>query len=121
MRPHKQVPSVNRRPTVLYLVCAAAFFSLFLFYLQSSFFAGSLYSDRNSETIRVLSNFQSTVQHCVDNRGLGLTAHVVDHCKLILKYPKDTNSTWLVLNPERAVLKPEWPVLKPEWPVTTRK
>ncbi|XP_020219603.1 sialyltransferase-like protein 5 [Cajanus cajan] len=94
MRPHKQVPSVNRRPTVLYLVCAAAFFSLFLFYLQSSFFAGSLYSDRNSETIRVLSNFQSTVQHCVDNRGLGLTAHVVDHCKLILKYPKDTNSTW---------------------------
>ncbi|KAL2320386.1 hypothetical protein Fmac_029355 [Flemingia macrophylla] len=94
MRPHKQVSGVNRRPSVLYLVCAAALFSLLLFYIQSSFFAGSLYSDRDSEIIRVLSRFQSSVQHCVDNRGLGLTAHVIDHCKLILKYPKETNSTW---------------------------
>ncbi|KAK7395986.1 hypothetical protein VNO78_16643 [Psophocarpus tetragonolobus] len=94
MRQHKQVSSLNRRPTVLYLVFAAAFFSLLLFYIQSSFFAGSLASDRNSEAIRVLSNFQSTVKQCVDNRGLGLTAHIIDHCKLILKYPEGTNSTW---------------------------
>ncbi|KAL9331153.1 hypothetical protein ACSQ67_000763 [Phaseolus vulgaris] len=94
MRQHKQVSALNRRPTVLYLVCAAAFFSLLLFYIQSSFFAGSLSSDRNSESIRVLSNFQSSVQQCVGNRGLGLTAHIIDHCKLILKYPEGTNSTW---------------------------
>ncbi|KAH1204915.1 Sialyltransferase-like protein 1 [Glycine max] len=104
MRQHKQVSSINRRPTVLYLVCVAALFSLLLFYTQSSFFSGAVSSDssridavssdRDSETIHVLSNFQSSVKQCVDNRGLGLTAHVIDHCKLILKYPEGTNSTW---------------------------
>ncbi|KAJ0789748.1 putative glycosyl transferase family 29, GT29-like superfamiliy [Helianthus annuus] len=28
------------------------------------------------------------------NRGFGLTAHIIDHCKLILKFPEGTNSTW---------------------------
>ncbi|MBA0585927.1 hypothetical protein Gorai_016687, partial [Gossypium raimondii] len=28
------------------------------------------------------------------NRGLGLTAHLVDLCKLTLKFPEGTNSTW---------------------------
>ncbi|XP_057489331.1 sialyltransferase-like protein 1 isoform X3 [Actinidia eriantha] len=28
------------------------------------------------------------------NRGLGLHAHIIDHCKLILKFPESTNSTW---------------------------
>ncbi|CAJ1946990.1 unnamed protein product [Sphenostylis stenocarpa] len=40
MRQHNQVSSLNRRPTVLYLVGAAALFSLLFFYIQSSFFAG---------------------------------------------------------------------------------
>ncbi|RDY05664.1 Sialyltransferase-like protein 1, partial [Mucuna pruriens] len=33
-------------------------------------------------------------KQCVGNRGLGRTAHIIDHCKLILKYLEDTNSTW---------------------------
>lgn len=28
------------------------------------------------------------------NRGFGITAHIIDHCKLILKFPEGTNSTW---------------------------
>jgi hypothetical protein len=28
------------------------------------------------------------------NRGLGLSAHIIDHCNLILKFPEGTNSTW---------------------------
>lgn len=27
-------------------------------------------------------------------RGLGLTADIIDHCKLVLRFPKGTNSTW---------------------------
>ncbi|KAI5428000.1 variant 2, purple acid phosphatase [Lathyrus oleraceus] len=92
MRQHKQVPFA--RPKILYLVCGAAFFSFLLFSIQSSFFTGSFYSDRNSESIRDLFQFQSNVQQCVANRGLGLTAEIVDHCTLVLKYPEGTNSTW---------------------------
>ncbi|KAH7518965.1 hypothetical protein FEM48_Zijuj09G0227500 [Ziziphus jujuba var. spinosa] len=44
--------------------------------------------------IRILSEFQSGVQQCVANRGFGLTAHIIDHCNLILKFPEDTKSTW---------------------------
>ncbi|KAJ4822069.1 purple acid phosphatase [Turnera subulata] len=85
----------NRRPAILHLVCVAAFFSLFVFFIQSSLFAGSKTSDLNNrEEIRILSNFQSSVQQCVANRGLGLTAHITDHCKLTLKFPQGTNSTW---------------------------
>ncbi|XP_019457242.1 PREDICTED: sialyltransferase-like protein 1 [Lupinus angustifolius] len=97
MRHQKQLLSslsTNRRPTILYLVFAVSIFSLFLFAIQSSFFSGSINSHRNAETIRILFQFQSTLQQCVANRGLGLTAHIVDHCKLILKYPEGTNSTW---------------------------
>ncbi|GAU24692.1 hypothetical protein TSUD_323010 [Trifolium subterraneum] len=93
MRQHKQSPSA--RPKILYLVCAVALFSLILFSIQSSFFNGSFYSDpRTSESIRDLFQFQSTVQQCVANRGLGLTADIIDHCTLVLKYPEGTNSTW---------------------------
>ncbi|XP_064999581.1 sialyltransferase-like protein 5 isoform X2 [Musa acuminata AAA Group] len=28
------------------------------------------------------------------SRGLGLTADIIDHCKLVLKFPEGTNSTW---------------------------
>ncbi|KAL1314532.1 hypothetical protein HN51_041329 [Arachis hypogaea] len=97
MRQHKLLSSSasnNRRPRILYLVCAVALFSLLLFAIQSSFFSGSLISDRNREQISVLSNFQSSVQQCVAKKGLGLTAQIIDHCKLILKYPEGTNSTW---------------------------
>lgn len=81
----------RQRPPILHLVCVAAFFCLFVFVIQSSLFSGS---DLHKEEIRVLSNFQSSVQQCVANRGLGLTAHITDHCKLTLKFPKGTNSTW---------------------------
>ncbi|XP_057982573.1 sialyltransferase-like protein 1 [Malania oleifera] len=85
----------GRRPTILHLVCAAAIFSLLLFALQSSFFTGNEKVDVvRSEEVRILSDFQSSVQQCVANRGLGLTAHIIDHCKLILKFPEGTNSTW---------------------------
>ncbi|RDY00368.1 Sialyltransferase-like protein 5, partial [Mucuna pruriens] len=42
----------------------------------------------NSETIH------SSVQQCVGNRELRLIAHIIDHCKLILKCPEGTNNTW---------------------------
>lgn len=32
------------------------------------------------------------------NRGLGLTAHIIDHCNVILKFPQGTNSTWVCLS-----------------------
>ncbi|KAJ8773022.1 hypothetical protein K2173_028199 [Erythroxylum novogranatense] len=78
------------------LVCVAVFFALLVFLIQSSLFNVNRSSIDLSfkEEISVLSNFQSTVQQCVANRGLGLTSHVTDHCKLILKFPPGTNSTW---------------------------
>ncbi|KAL6135971.1 hypothetical protein ACLB2K_068196 [Fragaria x ananassa] len=101
MRTHKGSNSSRRPATVLYLVCAAAFFCLVVFAIQSSFFAQSSSSsssvklDLNTEQhVRTLSQFQSSVQQCVANRGLGLTADIIDHCNLILKYPPGTNSTW---------------------------
>ncbi|XP_059450210.1 sialyltransferase-like protein 1 [Corylus avellana] len=97
MRAHKASSSNNgnnRRPTLLHLVCAAVIFSLLVFAIQSSFFTGDQKSDLNREEVRVLSEFQSGIQQCVANKGLGLTAHVIDHCKLILKFPEGTNSTW---------------------------
>jgi hypothetical protein len=30
--------------------------------------------------------------------GLGLQAEVKDHCQLLLKYPKRTNSTWVPIS-----------------------
>ena len=31
------------------------------------------------------------------DRGLGLSAHSIDHCNLILKFPQGTNNTWVCL------------------------
>ncbi|CAA2978224.1 sialyltransferase 1 [Olea europaea subsp. europaea] len=85
----------TRRPSLLYLLSAAAIFSLFLCALQSYFSIGNpKISKINEEDVRILSNFQSSVQQCVVNRGLGLTAHIIDHCNLVLKFPQGTNSTW---------------------------
>ncbi|XP_058003483.1 sialyltransferase-like protein 1 isoform X2 [Hevea brasiliensis] len=104
MRLHKNTNFSRRRP-ILHLLFLAALFSILVFAIQSSFFSGFfppissfLYSGRNSdlskEQIRDLSDFQSSVQQCVANRGLGLTAQIIDLCKLTLKFPEGTNSTW---------------------------
>ncbi|KAL4363700.1 hypothetical protein GQ457_04G011570 [Hibiscus cannabinus] len=96
----------NQKSALLPLVCAAALFSILIFGIQSSLFSGPInknidlseervrISDLNPQQIRILSEFQTSVQQCVANRGLGLTAHIIDHCKLILKFPEGTNSTW---------------------------
>lgn len=90
----KGVRGSNRRPTVLLLLCAAVFFCFLVLSIQSSFFTGNRTADLNKEEVLVLNAFQSHVQQCVASRGLGLTAHIVDHCKLTLKFPEGTNSTW---------------------------
>ncbi|KAF8398664.1 hypothetical protein HHK36_014519 [Tetracentron sinense] len=94
MRPLPLKGSANRRPILLLRVCAAVFLSLLLLAFQTSFFTGNSKLHLNREDVLILSDFQSSVQQCLANRGLGLTAHVVDHCKLILKFPEGTNSTW---------------------------
>ncbi|KAK3039161.1 hypothetical protein RJ639_028907 [Escallonia herrerae] len=88
------INSTTRRPALLHLLCAACIFSLVVFAIQSRFFTANQKIDSNTEQVRILSEFQSTVQQCVANRGLGLTAHIIDHCKLVLKFPEGTNSTW---------------------------
>ncbi|XP_022777012.1 sialyltransferase-like protein 1 [Durio zibethinus] len=96
----------QKKPALLPLVCAAALFSLVVFAVQSSFFSGPTnkkldlskeqlpVSDLNREEVGILSDFQTSIKQCVANRGLGLTAHIIDHCKLVLKFPQGTNSTW---------------------------
>ncbi|OAY52553.1 sialyltransferase-like protein 1 [Manihot esculenta] len=93
MRPHKN-STFSRRPPILHLLFLAALFSILVFAIQSSLFSGDPKSDLSKEEIQALSDFQSSVQQCVANRGLGLTAHIVDICKLTLKFPEGTNSTW---------------------------
>lgn len=85
----------KHRHSIMHLVCVVACFCLFVFIIQSSIFTGSgkLYVSNKLE-VEILSQFQGEVQQCVAKRGLGLTAHIIDHCKLILKYPEGTNSTW---------------------------
>ncbi|KAL8557448.1 hypothetical protein ACS0TY_004755 [Phlomoides rotata] len=84
-----------RTPALLHLLCAAAILSLLVFAIQSSFPSGNQQIPKiNRLDVRILSDFQSSVQQCVANRGLGLTAQIIDHCNLILKFPEGTNSTW---------------------------
>ncbi|KAF5205545.1 Sialyltransferase like protein, partial [Thalictrum thalictroides] len=93
LRPLKASATNNqRRPTAVLLVFCAVF-SLLVLVIQTSF-TGNQNHYFNPETIRILSDFQSSVQQCVANRGFGLTAHIVDHCKLVLQFPKSTNSSW---------------------------
>ncbi|KAJ9132883.1 hypothetical protein P3X46_033708 [Hevea brasiliensis] len=92
MRSHKNT-TLSRRPPVPHLLFVAALFSLLVFAIQSSFFSARN-SDLSNEEISALSDFQSSVQQCVANKGLGLTAQIVDLCKLTLKFPEGTNSTW---------------------------
>lgn len=93
-RPYKSPSSAKKPALLLHLFCAAAIFSLIVFAIQSSLFTGTKKGEINREEVRILSDFQSSVQQCVANRGLGLKAHIIDHCKLILKFPEGTNSTW---------------------------
>ncbi|GER46829.1 sialyltransferase-like protein [Striga asiatica] len=102
----KQIPAIDpkmrgprkqstRSPPLLHLLCAAAIFSLFFFVFHFSSSPGNQrISSVNKVDVRILSDFQSDVQQCVANRGLGLTAQIMDHCNLILKFPEGTNSTW---------------------------
>ncbi|KAL0654373.1 hypothetical protein Bca4012_097064 [Brassica carinata] len=95
MRSHHQ--GGRSKLTVLQLLCAVAVFSVLLFTIQSSFFSDNANRKVNilrPEDIQILSEFQSSVQQCVRDRGLGLSAHIIDHCNLILKFPQGTNSTW---------------------------
>ncbi|VAH26996.1 unnamed protein product [Triticum turgidum subsp. durum] len=108
--PSTQQPSA-RRPTVVLLLWLALAFCLAVLFIQSSFTSPSAPRartldspdqpsaeasrlDLDSDQVRELSGFQSRVQQCVASRGLGLTADIVDHCKLVLKFPEGTNSTW---------------------------
>ncbi|KAM7251750.1 hypothetical protein ACFE04_023633 [Oxalis oulophora] len=86
--------SSNKRYTFLQLLLIAVCFCFLIFAIQSSLFSGYLKSDPISPQIHTLSNFQANVQQCVAKRGLGLTAQIIDHCKLVLKFPQGTNSTW---------------------------
>ncbi|WMV17701.1 hypothetical protein MTR67_011086 [Solanum verrucosum] len=86
-------PRLSRKPALVRLLSVAAVFSIIiLIAIQSSFFTGS-WTPVNLD-IPILSHFQSNLQQCVANRGLGLTAHIIDHCNVILKFPQGTNSTW---------------------------
>ncbi|CAL9128578.1 unnamed protein product [Musa textilis] len=86
----------SRRPAVVVLLLGAALvFSALVVTIQSSFFTASRRSLVDREEIRVLSDLQtasSSAWHA--SRGLGLTADIIDHCKLVLKFPEGTNSTW---------------------------
>uniref|UniRef100_A0A7N0UQV6 Sialyltransferase-like protein 1 n=1 Tax=Kalanchoe fedtschenkoi TaxID=63787 RepID=A0A7N0UQV6_KALFE len=85
----------SRRPPLVHLLCAATLFSGFVFLIQSSLFTGGgRVGNVSREDVEILNGFQSSVQQCVANRGLGLTAHIVDHCTLVMKFPEGTNSTW---------------------------
>ncbi|KAK1319065.1 hypothetical protein QJS10_CPB04g00114 [Acorus calamus] len=87
------VAAGKRRPTVLLLLLVVLAFTVLVVYIQSSF-TGNRGSDPYEGEKLILSEFQTSVQQCVASRGLGLTAHIVDHCKLVLKFPEGTNSTW---------------------------
>ncbi|KAL8153211.1 hypothetical protein V2J09_010971 [Rumex salicifolius] len=83
------------RSPIPILVCIIAGFSLLIFAIQYSLTGpGPKLSVNNKEEVEILLKFQSYVQQCVANRGLGLTAEIIDQCNLILKFPKGTNSTW---------------------------
>ncbi|CAL9750971.1 unnamed protein product [Musa acuminata subsp. burmannicoides] len=95
MRTAKTSVPIRRPAAVFVLLLAALVFAAIVVAIQSSsFFIGSRKSRIDSEEIRILSDFQSRVQQCVASRGLGLTADIIDHCKLVLKFPEGTNSTW---------------------------
>ncbi|GAB2278363.1 purple acid phosphatase [Dionaea muscipula] len=87
--------TTHRNP-ILHLVSAVVFFSLVVLAIQSTFFTGGRkqLDLTNREEVGIFSQFQTTVQQCLASRGLGLSAQIIDHCKVVLKFPEGTNSTW---------------------------
>ncbi|KAG6493509.1 hypothetical protein ZIOFF_048496 [Zingiber officinale] len=68
--------AASRHPTfIAILLLAALVFSALVVSIQSSLFTGE--------------------PEMGASRGLGLTAEIIDHCKLVLKFPQGTNSTWV--------------------------
>lgn len=55
-----------------------------------------LYTDRigHAADAALMRTFLGLVARCVESRGLGLEAEVVDECNMLLRYPNGTNSTW---------------------------
>ncbi|KAF3784597.1 Sialyltransferase-like protein 1 [Nymphaea thermarum] len=83
----------HRRPTTITLLFIVFSFALLVFAIQFSL-TRSRRNELRDKSILRLYQLQSQLQQCVANKGLGLTAEIVDHCKLILKFPEGTNSTW---------------------------
>lgn len=86
--------AMYRRPLVLVLVLSALVFSVGILASQYLLFSGIQGYDANKKNTKTLYDFQKQVKQCVKRNGLGLTATIVDHCKIILAYPEGTNSTW---------------------------
>ncbi|RLM70100.1 hypothetical protein C2845_PM17G11670 [Panicum miliaceum] len=94
-RAHLLPPAAQRRPTVALLLGLALAFCLAVLSIQSSFFAApgepGRRLDLDAGDVRELAGFQSASSSAW---GLSLTADIIDHCKLVLKFPEGTNSTW---------------------------
>ncbi|XP_049931624.1 sialyltransferase-like protein 1 isoform X2 [Nymphaea colorata] len=88
---HHEAP--HRRPATITLLFIVFSFALLVFAIQFSL-TRSRRNELRDKSILRLYQLQSQLQQCVANKGLGLTAEIVDHCKLILKFPEGTNSTW---------------------------
>ncbi|MCL7038424.1 hypothetical protein MKW94_030258 [Papaver nudicaule] len=86
--------STKSRPIIPLQIFVVVIFTLVVLAIQTSNFSDYQKYYINRVEIKILSDFQTNVQQCIASRGLGLTALIVDHCKLVLKYPKGTNSTW---------------------------
>ncbi|CAN6476449.1 unnamed protein product [Victoria cruziana] len=83
----------HRRPPTITLLFIVFSFALLVFGIQFSL-TRSKRNELREKSIQWLYQLQSQLQQCVANKGLGLTAEIVDHCNLILKFPEGTNSTW---------------------------
>ncbi|XP_057824783.1 sialyltransferase-like protein 5 isoform X2 [Cryptomeria japonica] len=90
----KGAKRLHQRPLVLLLVSSALVFLFGILAAQYFLFSGIQNYDANKKNVKTLYSLQKQVKKCVQRNGLGLMAHIVDHCKLVLAYPKGTNSTW---------------------------
>lgn len=90
----KGAKRLHQRPLVLLLVLSALVFLFGILAAQYFLFSGIQNYDANKKNVKTLYSLQKQVKKCVQRNGLGLMAHIVDHCKLVLAYPEGTNSTW---------------------------
>lgn len=90
MKPRSSKSPLSRP---LFLASSVLLLPLLLFAAQWLFFPGFEKRDLEKE-FRTLKRFQQQVQQCVETNGLGLAAHPVDHCEIIMRYPEGTNSSW---------------------------